>query len=314
MVHKVGIIGTGHVGATVALDLVLRGSIGQLVLIDQNDDKAQAEQYDLTDQQALLSSNTQISVIPYASAWDLSDCDVLVFAPGDITLLQAQTSDPDRTAELRNSIKVVETVAPKIKAAHFKGILLSITNPCDVVVTYLQQLTGIPKQRIFGTGTTLDTTRMKHAVSDYLDCSIHDVEGFVLGEHGETQFTAWSTVKVASRPILELTKEHQIQLDDLQHKARMGAWNIIRGKGFTSAGIGLTATVIIEAILNDARQTFPLSSYNETYETYIGQPTRIGAQGIVEVVNVTLNETEKTAFQNSAVTVHQNFVTYVLKK
>ncbi|MFD1672003.1 L-lactate dehydrogenase [Agrilactobacillus yilanensis] len=309
MVSKVGIIGLGNVGSAVALALVLRGSVSELVLIDKDDKKARAEQYDLTDQQALLTSNTKILRQNYNDSWTLlKDCDVLVFSPGDISILQAQlqTDNPDRLNELRSSAQIVQEVAPKINASKFNGIILSITNPCDVVVTYLQELVDLPKNHIFGTGTTLDTTRMKHAVSAYLDCSIHDIDGYVLGEHGESQFTAWSTVRVGGIPMNDLAATHRIDLKVIEENSSKGAWYIISGKGFTSHGIGLTGATLVEAILNNARQVFPLSSYNTDYQTYIGQPTRIGAGGVLEVLPLTLSDTEQELFDHSAKIVREN--------
>lgn len=309
MVSKVGIIGLGNVGSAVALALVLRGSVSELVLVDKNDKKARAEQYDLIDQQALLTTNTKILLQKYETNWTLlEDCDVLVFAAGDISILQAQlqTDNPDRLNELRSSAQIAQEVAPKINQSKFNGIIVSITNPCDVVVTYLQEMLNIPKKHIFGTGTTLDTTRMKHAVSNTLNCSIHDIDGFVIGEHGETQFTAWSTVHVGGMPISELVRSKNIDLKALEADSSKGAWYIISGKGFTSHGIGLTGTTLVEAVLNNACQTFPLSSYNEEYQTYIGQPTRIGATGVIETLPLHLTEPEQKKFDHSARTVYEN--------
>lgn len=306
LVKKVMIIGLGNVGTAVATAMVLRGTCDELYFVDKNDGKAQAEKLDLSHQSALLATTTKITALPFASHWEetLAKCDVLVFSPGKIALLTGK--NPDRLGELPNSLQIVEELAPRIKASNFKGIVVSITNPCDAVVTYLQQLTALPKERIFGTGTTLETIRMKYTVADKFDCNVHDVSGYVLGEHGETQFTAWSTVAINHLPIIELAKKENLELSEIQETVRRGAWDIIANKKYTSQGIGLTATAITEAIFSNSKKAFPLSSYNETYQTYIGQVTKIGELGVLNVIPQVLTPAEEESFAASATAVYHN--------
>lgn len=292
MTYTVGIIGVGHVGAAVATALVLRGSVGKLWLVDQKDAKAQAEALDLMDQNALLDKQTAVDCFAYASDWhQLAACDVVVLAAGDISILGGD--NPDRFAELRNSIRVVADVAPRLKASGFDGVLINITNPCDVVVTYLQQQTGIPFARIFGTGTTLDTARMKKAVAKRLGCTLADVTGYVLGEHGESQFTAWSTVRVGGVPIDQIAAAQHLSLPEFKEAARMGAWQILAGKGFTAYGIGLSATVMVEAVLADSHRALAVSAYDPAIGCYIGQVAQLGAAGIEQVLPVPLTAAEQ---------------------
>lgn len=305
MVTRVAIIGVGHVGAAVAQAMVLRSSVSELILIDKKNEKAIAEQLDLSHQQALMAHSTHIVAQPFEEDWSvLAECDAIVTAAGNINLLNPD--NPNRLGEVQNSIAIVEEIGPRIKASGFKGILVNITNPCDVVVTYLQQLSGIPRARIFGTGTTLDTTRMQYAVAEHFGMNSQDVSGFVMGEHGESQFVAWSTVQVAGTPMLELAEKNNIDLNALKESARLGGWKVMAGKHFTSYGIGLSATVIVEAVVNNTKKTFPLSSYNEKFGTYIGQVTRIGSEGVIEVVTPQLPADEQALFDASATTVHDN--------
>lgn len=300
------ILGLGNVGTAVATAMTLRGSADELYFVDKKDGKAKAEMLDLSHQAALLPTTTKITALPFESSWEktLKTCDLLIFSPGKIALISGKGAN--RFGELDNSLKIVEELAPRIKASGFKGILLSITNPCDAVVTYLQRLTQLPKERIFGTGTTLDTIRMKYAVSQTFDCNVHDVSGYVLGEHGESQFTAWSTVSINTLSVEILAKEKNINLSEIEETARRGAWDIIENKKYTSQGIGLSATVIAEAIFNNSKKTFPLSSFNDTYETYIGQVTEIGENGVNKVIDQPLPEKEETRFAASAQSVFNN--------
>lgn len=149
---KVAIIGVGHVGSTTAYTLISKNIIDELVLFDSNRDLIQAEINDLLDGQ--MEQEHQVKIIaPDLS--ELADTDVIIFSAGDISLVKG---NPDRFAELNLTKKIVEEWAPKIKAANFSGIILNITNPCDVVTQYLQELTGFPKERVIGTGTSLDTS------------------------------------------------------------------------------------------------------------------------------------------------------------
>lgn len=306
LVKKVMIIGLGNVGTAVATAMVLRGTCDELYFVDKKDGKAQAEKLDLSHQSALLATTTKITALPFESNWEetLAKCDVLIFSPGKIALLTGK--NPDRLGELPNSIQIVKELAPRIKASGFKGIVVSITNPCDAVVTYLQELTQIPKERIFGTGTTLETIRMKYTVADKFACNVHDVSGYVLGEHGESQFTAWSTVAINNLPIVQLAEKANLELTEIQETVRRGAWDIIANKKYTSQGIGLTATAITEAIFSNSKKAFPLSSYNETHQTYIGQVTEIGESGVIKVIPQPLTTKEEESFSASAKAVHDN--------
>lgn len=156
---KVAIIGMGHVGSTTAYTLISKNIVDELVLFDSRADILQAELNDLMDGQ--MEQNHQVRLIEPALS-ELADTDVILFSAGDISIFEG---NPDRFAELNLTKTIVEEWAPKIKASGFNGILLNITNPCDVITQYLQELTGFPRERVFGTGTSLDTGRMKHAVS-----------------------------------------------------------------------------------------------------------------------------------------------------
>ncbi|AMV61221.1 L-lactate dehydrogenase [Pediococcus damnosus] len=196
--RKFGIIGVGNVGRTVAYTLVTKGIADSLVLIDKDRKRARAEQVDLQDAQARLSTTTQVSIQDYE---DLKDVEVLYISAGDVSI---STNGGNRFDEFKLTSAVVKEIAPKIVASGFHGIIIDIMNPCDAVTSYLQKLTGFSKQRVFGTGTFLDTARMQRVVGEKLNINSRSVEGYVLGEHGNTQFVAWSSVRVQDKAIKEL--------------------------------------------------------------------------------------------------------------
>lgn len=218
MTRKVAVIGMGHVGSTVAHYIVANGFADDLVLIDTNEKKVNADALDFEDAMANLLHHTNIYVNDYGQ---LKDTDVIVSALGNIKL--QDNPDADRFAELPFTRDAVPKVAEKIKESGFNGKIVAITNPVDVITSIYQSVTGLPKNQVIGTGTLLDSARMKRAVASRLNVDPRSVEGYNLGEHGNSQFTAWSTVRVLEQPITELAKKRGLDLDELDHEARMGA-------------------------------------------------------------------------------------------
>ncbi|WP_407857509.1 lactate/malate family dehydrogenase [Enterococcus hailinensis] len=298
---KVAIIGVGHVGSTTAYTLISKNIIDELVLFDSNRDLIQAEINDLLDGQ--MEQEHQVKIIaPDLS--ELADTDVIIFSAGDISLVKG---NPDRFAELNLTKKIVEEWAPKIKAANFSGIILNITNPCDVVTQYLQELTGFPKERVIGTGTSLDTSRMKHAVSTYLNIHPSAISGYVIGEHGESQFVAWSTVQIAGCPIKDLLNDQVLK--QLDTDARNGGWVTFKGKGYTSYGIAIQAAKITQAILNNNCLIVPVTHYHPDEKCYVGSPAKITRNGLDESYTLAISESEKEKWHHTIETIHSMYST-----
>ncbi len=253
-----------------------------------------AEQYDLLDAIARLDTSTTIKVQDYAT---LKDADLIITAFGNIGIIQ---EDGDRFGELKFNAKAVEQVAPKIKSSGFDGILINIGNPCDVVTAYLQQLTELPQKHVFGTGTFLDTARMQRAVGMKLGLDPKNIGGYVYGEHGESQFVAWSTVTVNGRPINEMQAGYQIDFETLETDARRGGWFIFSGKGFTNYAIATCVVKLTRAVLSNAHFAAPVSTYSPEFKTYVGQPAVVGANGIESLVFLKLSELEHGQLKSSA--------------
>ncbi|NVY95723.1 L-lactate dehydrogenase [Lactobacillus sp. DCY120] len=301
--NKVGIIGIGHVGATSALIMAQRGHVGEIVLVDKKEAKVKAEQADLQDQIAILDTDTTITVQDYdAESWDqLQDADVIIFSAGQIEALADHGGQRDY--ELQVTSKIAREIAPKVKASGFNGVIVSITNPCDVIAQILQEEIGLDKSQVVGTGTGLETARMKHAVATATGYNYHDITGYVFGEHGDTMFPVWSSVKVAGQPITDF----QLPLDDLTAKIVDGGYLVYRGKAYTNNGIATRANVTAEAILNDSHRAIPVSAYDEAKGLFVGQVAVLGRHGIEKVVPVPLNESEQELFDKSAAAIKANY-------
>ena len=292
--RKLAVIGLGHVGATVAYTLVTKGIADELILIDKNEDKVIAEQYDLLDMLARIDTSTKIKIQDYDS---LKDADVIITPFGNIAAL---SEGGTRFGEYDHNVAQVKEVGQKIKASGFNGVIVNVTNPCDVITTLLVRYTGLPTNQVFGTGTFLDTARMQRAVGQALNEDPKNVSGYVLGEHGESQFTAWSTVRVKDHPMSEVAAENKLDLPDLDNQARRGGWLVFHGKKFTSYAIATCAVKLAQAVLSDAHLACPASVYLEEYGCYVGYPAVIGANGVEAVNHIPLTPEEKEKLTASA--------------
>lgn len=285
----------GSVGSTVAHYIVSSGSADDLVLIDTNEKKVTADAVDFEDAMANLPTHTNITVNDYSA---LSDADVIVSALGKIDL-QDNEGD-DRFAELPFTSGQVKDVAQKIKDSGFHGVIIAITNPVDVITSIYQEVTGLPKNQVLGTGTLLDSARMKRAVAHGLDIDPRSVVGYNLGEHGNSQFTAWSTVRALGRPVTEIAEERGLDLDEIDHDARIGGYVVFRGKGYTNYGVATAAVRLANVVLNDAHEELPVSNYRKELDTYLSYPAIVGRNGVVEQLQLKLTDEEKEKLQTSA--------------
>ncbi|MQS75433.1 L-lactate dehydrogenase [Lactobacillus halodurans] len=295
MTRKVAIIGTGNVGAACAHYIVSAGFVDDLVLIDKNEKKVQADALDFEDAMANLPFHTNIFVNDYSQ---LDDTDVIISAVGNIKL--QDRVKPDRFAELGFTSNAVSEVAAKIKETDFDGKIVVISNPNDVMVSIYQEVTGLPKEHVMGTGTLLDSARMKRAVGKALNVDPRSVAGYNLGEHGNSQFTAWSTVSVMDHSISEWAPKDGLNLDKLNEDIRMGGFTVFSGKKYTNYGISSAAVKLTLAILNDALIELPVSNYREEYGVYLSYPAIIGRDGIVQQVQLDLPQEELDKLQYSA--------------
>lgn len=296
--RKIGIIGMGHVGATVAYTLFTHGIADELILLDKNEDKCAAEYNDLHD--TLARNNYYVDV--RMQDWkELKDADIVITAFGDIA---ASVKTGDRFGEFNLNAANAKEVGKKIKESGFKGIIINISNPCDAVSQILQETTGFKKNRVFGTGTFLDTARMQRIVGEKLGQDPRNVEGFVLGEHGSSQFTAWSTVRVNNKIALQLFSEED--QDKISAQSNKNSFKVANGKGYTSYAIATCAVRLVQAVFSDARLFAPVSTYDPEFKTYIGYPAIVGRDGIEELIQLKLTDEEHEKLADSAAKIKEH--------
>ena len=309
MKKKVGIIGLGHVGAHVAYSLIIQGIPNELVLVDPKEGKVASETQDLRD--ALMYCPHTVTITPGTYA-DLGDCDVIVNCIGDITLC----ATGNRLDEMNYTAAQVKSYAKKVKASGFKGYIVNITNPCDVITDLLAKEIGLPKGHIFGTGTGLDTSRLVSQLSQQTGVAHQSISAYMIGEHGASQMAAWSCVSFGGVPLSVLEKtDARFALDkpELQKKAIGGGWVTYSGKGCTEYGICSTAARMVRCILNDEKRIMPASfaldgEYGE-HDVFVGVPCLIGKNGVERVLELPLTEAEKADFHRCCDDVRKNIAT-----
>ena len=302
-----GVIGLGHVGAHVAYSLAVQGIADELILVDKNEQKVASEVQDLRDAAAYLPHRVTVRAGSFA---DLGACDVIVNSVGKIELLR---ETHDRLTEMDFTIPAVRSYAGEIKKSGFDGVLINITNPCDIVTRELALGTGLPRGRVFGTGTGLDTSRLLSALARQTGIDHKSITCYMLGEHGNQQFAPWSCVSFRGMPLerwAEKDERFRFDRDALQKESIGGGWVTFSGKLCTEYGIATTAARMAHIVLHDEKTIMPASAelcgeYGES-GLFAGVPCVIGANGVEQVVELPLTEAEKAAFHSCCEGIRKN--------
>ena len=304
--RKVGIIGMGYVGSNVAYTLCMKGVADELVLIDKNDQKLTSECQDLRDAVAYCPHRVTVRKGDFA---DLKDVDIIVNCVGNIGLL----TTGDRLTEMDFNIQAVRGYADKIKASGFSGVVLNISNPCDIITRELALLLGFPKGRVFGTGTGLDTSRLLSSLARQTGIDHKSITCYMMGEHGNKQFAPWSAVSFKGMPLdLWAKTDARFSFDRqaLQTEAIKGGWVTYAGKHCTEFGIASTAVAMVDAVFRDEKVILPASieldgEWGET-GLYAGVPCLIGKNGVEQIVEIPLTDAEKATFHDCCEGIRKN--------
>jgi L-lactate dehydrogenase len=292
---RIAMIGAGHVGATAAYALMLRGLFSEIVLIDANLALADAEAADLSDADALARS-ARIWAGDYA---DAADAQVAVLTAGAAT-----QGGQSRLSVTGASAAIVGGCVDALMAAGFKGVLIVAANPVDLMSLLAQQRSGLSPRRVIGTGTLLDSMRLRQVLSAHLGIAAGSIEGYVLGEHGDSEAAAFSTARVGGVALGGLTEGAALDLPALAATVRTGAYRVVTGKGYTSFGIATAIVRIVEAVIRDEHAVLPVSTLlTGQYGidgVYLSLPCVIGAGGVERVLEPDLDNAERIALIASA--------------
>ncbi|RWZ60074.1 L-lactate dehydrogenase [Halobacillus fulvus] len=300
-VNRVALIGTGAVGSSYAFALLNQGVADELVLIDLNKDKAEGDAMDLNHGLAFAPSTTKI--------WygDYSDCrsaDIVVITAG-----ANQKPGETRLDLLEKNTSIFKTIVESVMGSGFDGIFLVATNPVDILTYMTWKFSGLPSHRVIGSGTILDTARLRFQLSEYFEVATKNVHAYIMGEHGDSELPVWSHANVAGRSIFDRIQDHPDRyhtsdLDNIFEQVRDAAYHIIERKGATHYGIAMGLVRLTKAILHNENAVLTVSGYLEGHydqdDLYIGVPAIINRRGVKEIIQLNLTAEEKDQFHKSA--------------
>ena len=297
MERKVGIVGVGRIGSRCAYTIANQGLAREIILYDIDQKRVMSEMSDLRDGLCLYPHRITINAGEYK---DLSTCDIIAITAG------VQTNVQDRRAPLEDNAQIVERVVSVIMKEGFQGIFIIITNPCDVLAYYTEKISALGRERVFATGTFLDTIRLKKELSLSVQMSAAEFHAYVMGEHGDSQLIPWSLVTMFGEPLYKLELKNQkymINKTDIETKVRMGAWNAVEGKGVAEYGVASCFARCVRSIFYDEKQILPLSTkiqgeYGADHVCF-GTPAVLGAGGIETVIQVALQPNEYSNLMKS---------------
>ncbi|ROR26367.1 L-lactate dehydrogenase [Mobilisporobacter senegalensis] len=304
--NKVAIIGAGVVGTTIAYSLVLQEVCAEITLIDINEVKASGEAMDLQHGIEYCGRNTKITAGNYM---DCKDAEIVV-----ITASAPYSGELDRLQMMDKTANIIKSIVPNIMESGFDGIIVVVSNPVDIISYLVHHLSGLPKSQVIGTGTALETARLKQHIGEILNIDPRNVEAFVFGEHGDSLTVPWSHVRVSGKNLMEIIRDNpeysDLDLKKIEESTRKAGFDVLGKKGNTQYGIASVATGIISAILRDEYKAIPVSTYLDgeygVKDVFCGVPAILNRYGVVDIVELHLTEEETERFDNSVNVIKEN--------
>jgi L-lactate dehydrogenase len=301
---KVAIVGSGLVGSSTAFSLINQGVCDEVIMIDINREKALGEVRDLRNTIKYLDRNVKVRVGEYV---DCKDVDILVITAG-----APPKPGQTRLDTLDLSAKIAKSIVEPVMASGFNGIFIVVSNPVDMLAHLVYKLSGLPKNQVIGTGTSVDTARLQNFLADLVDVDPRSVYAYALGEHGDSLMVPWSTVTIAGKDFQDVIVDNpdlptltaHLDLDEIVLKTTREGWEIYQRKGTTYYGIAAAVVGIIKAIMYDENQIIPVSTllegeYGET-GIYAGVPSILNRTGVYDILEIHLTAEEQAKFAASA--------------
>ena len=300
--QKCAIIGCGAVGATIAFALTQKSLFSELVLIDANKARAEGEAMDLSHG---LPFAHPMKV--YAGDYcDISDCFLIIITAGT-----AQRPNETRLDMVHKNVEIFKNIIPNITKYNNDAIILVVSNPVDILTYCTIKLSGFPSNRVLGSGTVLDTARLKYLLGQRLCVDSRSVHAFIIGEHGDSEIAAWSSANVSGIPLHDFCEmrghhDHEGATSEIAEKVKNSAYEIIQRKGATYYGIAMSVKRICEAIIRDERSILQISTMMDgeygIKDVVLSMPSIVGAEGFISKVPISLSEDEIKALHKSAET------------
>lgn len=303
--RKVAVIGCGFVGASCAFSLMNSGLFSEIVLLDADQAKAEGEAMDIGHGMPFVR---QMKV--YAGNYDdIVDAAIIVITAG-----AAQKPGETRLDLVNKNINIYKSIIPEISKRGFDGILLIVSNPVDVLTYAALKISGLPENRVIGSGTVLDTSRLKYQLGEHLSVDSKSVHAFIIGEHGDSEIAAWSSANVSGIPLNDFCEmrghyQHDEATQAIADKVKNSAYEIIEKKKATYFGIAMAVKRICEVIIRDEKSILPVSSMMHgeygVDDVVLSMPAIIGKNGVETLVPIPLDDEEMQALQESAKTLKQ---------
>ncbi|KAJ9549833.1 hypothetical protein OSB04_022376 [Centaurea solstitialis] len=302
---KISVIGIGNVGMAIAQTILTQDLADELALVDVNADKLRGEMLDLQHAAAFLPRTTISASVDYSSTLG---SDLLIVTAG-----ARQIPGESRLNLVQRNLGLFSKIIPPLAAGSPEAVLLIVSNPVDVLTYVAWKLSGLPSNRVIGSGTNLDSSRFRFLIADHLDVNAQDVQAYIMGEHGDTSVALWSSISVGGVPILSFLERQQISyekqtLEKIHKEVVQGAYEVIALKGYTSWAIGYSVTNLARTILRDQHRVHPVSVlakglYGIDGEVFLSLPTQLGRSGVLGVTNLHLTEDESRQLKKSALAI-----------
>lgn len=302
---KVVLVGTGFVGMSMAYSMLNRGGVNELILIDIDKEKTIGEEMDLSHG---LPFAPQKMVIRAGDYNECKDAEVVVITAGI-----AQKPGQTRLELAQTNTKIIKQITKDIMSSGFNGIIVVASNPVDLMTYVVSKVSGLQKNKVIGSGTVLDTARLRYLLADYLKVSSKNIHAYIMGEHGDSSFVPWDHSYVGCKRIKDIMKDGNYPIEDLEriHKGVVNAaYEIIEKKKATYYGIGMSLNRLVRAILDNENSILTVSTYLKDGEygqddIYIGVPAVINKGGVRELLDIDLNEKEQAKLDNSCKLIKQ---------
>ncbi|KAI8324648.1 lactate dehydrogenase B [Martensiomyces pterosporus] len=281
--QRVSVIGGGgNVGAAVAYALITKGVAAEVLIVDVVDKAALGQALDISDAAFLMPG-----VCRKGSFQEAGQSDVIIVTAG----ARQQPGEP-RSNLIDRNYKIIKSIMDSLQPIKPTAKILMVSNPVDVLTHIAQKTSGLPCNQVIGSGTFLDSGRLRNALSEITGVAPSSVHAYMLGEHGDNQFTGWSSARIGGRPLLEHPKMQGADLDGINEKITRKAYDIIEAKGSTYFGIGICGATLAQALLNNTSQVFPITHYVEKYGCYMSWPAAIGSAGVEQSFDIHIDAAE----------------------
>ncbi|OLY85331.1 L-lactate dehydrogenase B [Smittium mucronatum] len=282
---RVSVIGGGgNVGAAIAFSLVVMQAPVEILLVDVSEKLAEGQALDIRDAAHLSPAQCRVGKFE-----EVGSSDVIVITAG-----ARQNPGEPRSNLIDRNYVILKSIIDQIQPIKSSAVILMVTNPVDILTSIAQKLSGLPKSQVIGSGTFLDSGRLRNYLSRKLNMSSSSIHANMLGEHGDTQFVGWSIATIAGAPLLQYPAMKDVDLDEIEKTIANQAYDIIEAKGSTYFGVGYHVATLTRCILQDNRKVFPICNYVEKYGTYLSFPAVLGSDGATPVdLNLSKEEMSK---------------------